>query len=302
MLLNLLHERRIAWQHEIDGGTLSTETASTTNTMDVVLTFLGQLVVDDEADLLDIDTTGKQIGSDQHTDGTRTELSHDDLTFELFHLTVHDGDGEIVVSHSLLELLNTFFGVAINESLVNVQVGVQVEKNVHLPFFLLDGNVVLLDTFEGQLLGLNENFCRLTHEVSSHLQNFLGEGGRVKSNLDIAGQVLENVLDLLLETTREHLIGLIHTEELEIVGLEEATLHHVVNTARSTDDDMGATVLEFLDVLLDDCATDASMHLHTGIFTNGMHDEGDLDGKLTCWGNDESLNVLGDSDIRVCLD
>ena len=40
------------------------------------------------ADLLHINTTGKQIGRDQHAAGAGAELLHDDVTLALVHLTV----------------------------------------------------------------------------------------------------------------------------------------------------------------------------------------------------------------------
>jgi hypothetical protein len=45
---------------EVDGNTLSAETTSTTNSVDVVLTVGGEIVVDDQRNLLDIDTTARR--------------------------------------------------------------------------------------------------------------------------------------------------------------------------------------------------------------------------------------------------
>jgi hypothetical protein len=81
---------------------------------------------------------------------------------------VHDRDSEVVLSHRLFELLNALLGVTVDESLVDVQVGVQVQQDVHLPLFFLDSDVVLVDTFEGQLLVLHKDLCGITHEVLRH--------------------------------------------------------------------------------------------------------------------------------------
>ena len=48
--------------------------------MDVVLPVGWKVVVDDEGDLLDVDTTGEQVGGDQDTGGTGTELAHNNVT------------------------------------------------------------------------------------------------------------------------------------------------------------------------------------------------------------------------------
>ena len=48
--------------------------------MDVVLPVGWEIVVDNQGNLLDINTTGQQISSDQNTTRSRTELTHDHVT------------------------------------------------------------------------------------------------------------------------------------------------------------------------------------------------------------------------------
>jgi len=57
--------------------------------MDIVLLLVGQLVVDDQTNLLDIDTSCKKIGGDEDSSGTSSELFHDGVSLDLVHLTVH---------------------------------------------------------------------------------------------------------------------------------------------------------------------------------------------------------------------
>lgn len=80
MLLELFDEARILRQHKVDGSSLSTEATSTSNPVHIVLLSHGKLVVDDESDLLDIDTTGEQVRSDQDSGGSLTELLHDEVS------------------------------------------------------------------------------------------------------------------------------------------------------------------------------------------------------------------------------
>ena len=66
-LLDLTHHADIISSDEVDSDTLSAESTATADTMDVVLTVGWQIVVDDEGNLLDIDTTGEQVGSNEDT-------------------------------------------------------------------------------------------------------------------------------------------------------------------------------------------------------------------------------------------
>lgn len=67
--------------------------------MDVVLTVSGQVIVNNAGDLLYVNAAGQQIGGDQNTGRSCTELSHDDLTFTLVHITVHSRHGEVTFMH-----------------------------------------------------------------------------------------------------------------------------------------------------------------------------------------------------------
>ena len=70
MILDFLEEAGVLGEDEVDRSSLTTESTGTTDSMDVVLLLHGELVVDDETDLLDIDTSGEQVSGDKHANGT----------------------------------------------------------------------------------------------------------------------------------------------------------------------------------------------------------------------------------------
>lgn len=76
-----------------------------------------------------------------------------------------------------------------------------------------------------------------------------------------------------------------------MVGLEDAALDHVVDTARSTDDDLRA-VLESLHVLTDVGTTNTGVTLDAHEVTDGDDDLLDLLGQLASGSEDESLAGL----------
>lgn len=277
MILDLSDELGIVWKDEVDGNTLSSESTSSTNSMDIVLLFEWELVVDDETNLLDIDTSGKKIGGDKNSGCSGSELLHNGVSLDLVHLSVHGRDCEVVLIHGLLELEDSLFGVAIDQSLIDIEVGVEIEEDLHLPLFLLDGNVILTDTLEGKIFGLDKNFLWVSHEMFGQSQDVVWHSGREKSNLDVSGQEFENLLNLLLESSGEHLIGLVHDEESEIISLEEVLLHHIVNSTGCSDNDVNASLLKKVDVILDGGSSDASVNLNAHVLSDGVHDEGNLE-------------------------
>ena len=290
-LLNFAHHADIIGSDEVDGNTLTSETSTTTDAVDVVLTVGGEVVVDDKGDLLDIDTTGKKVSGNEDTGRSGTELLHDDITLGLVHVAVHSRDSEVTGSELVGEPVDLSAGVAEDDGLSDGDGFVQVGQSVELPVLLLDGNVELLDTFKSKFVLLDENADGVAHELGGDLEDILGHGGGQKDNLGGLGQELEDVIDLLSETARQHLVGLVEDEHLHVVGLEDATLDHVVDTAGGTNNNLRA-VLEGLHVVADTGTTNAGVALDFHEVTNGNNNLLDLLSKLTGGGEDKSLAGL----------
>lgn len=290
-LLNLAHHTDVLSGDEVDGDTLTTETTTTADTVDVVLAVGGKVVVDNQGNLLDIDTTGQQVSGNQDTGRTGTELLHDQVTLSLVHVTVHGRDGKVTGSELVGEPVDLSAGVAEDDGLGDGDSLVQVRESVELPLLLLDGNVELLDTFQGKLVLLDQDTDGVTHEAGGDLEDVLGHGSGQENNLGGLGEELEDVVDLVGETAGQHFVGLVKDEHLHGVGLEEAALDHVVDTAGGTDDDLGA-VLEGLHVVTDAGTTNAGVALDVHEVTDGDDDLLDLLGKLTGGSQDQSLALL----------
>lgn len=296
-LLNLSHHADIISGDEVDGNTLTSETSTTTDSVDVVLTVGGQIVVDDQGNLLDIDTTGQKVGGDQDTGRSGTELLHNQVTLTLVHVSVHGRDGEITGSELVGKPVDLAAGVAEDDSLGDGDGLVEIRQGVELPVLLLDGDVELLDTLKGKLGLLDQDADGVAHELGGDLKDVLGHGGGQENDLGGLRKELEDIVDLLGETARQHLIGLIKNEHLHGVGLEETALDHVVDTTGGTDNDL-RTLLESLHVITDGGTTDTGVALNVHEVTDGDNDLLDLLGQLTGWGKDEGLALL---DVGVKL-
>ena len=59
MILDVLQEAGVLWQNEIDCSSLSSKSTGSTDSMNIVLFLDRKFVVDDETNLLDIDTSSK---------------------------------------------------------------------------------------------------------------------------------------------------------------------------------------------------------------------------------------------------
>ena len=290
-LLNVAEHADVVVGDKVDGNTLTAETTTTADTVDVVLTVGGQVVVDDKRDLLDVDTTGEEVGGDEDTRRAGSELAHDDLSLGLLHVTVHGRDGELPGGELVGEPVDLAAGVAEDDGLGDGDGLVEIAERVELPLLLLDGNVELLNTLEGQLVPLDENADRVTHELLGDLENVLGHGGRKEDDLGVLGEELEDLVHLVLETAGKHLVGLVKAEHLEVVGAESTSVDHVVDTAGGTDNNLG-TLAELGHVLTDVGTTNAGVAVDVHVVTESDDDLLDLLGKLTGGSKDEGLDSL----------
>ena len=168
---------------EVDGNSLTAEAARATDTVQVVLGLRGQVIVDDQGDLLDVDAAGKQVGGDEDAGGSRAELAHDDVAGVLVHVAVGGRHGVVALAHLVGEPVDLAARVGEDDRLGDGQGLVQVAQGLELPLLALHVDVELLDTLEGQLVALDQDTDGLVHELPGDLQGLRGEGGGENADL-----------------------------------------------------------------------------------------------------------------------
>ncbi len=93
------------------------------------------------------------------------------------------------------------------------------------------------------------------------------------------------------DTYREHLISLVKDEHLHGVGLENTTLYHVLDTAWSSDYNLGSS-LESLHIISDAGASNASVAVDGHEVSDGNDDFLDLLSQFAGGCKDQSLAGL----------
>lgn len=295
ILLDISEDPDVIVLDKVDGHTLAAKSSGSADTVDVQLTIVGQVIVDDQRDLLNINAPGPNVGGDQDSRLARPELLHNGIALLLRHISVHGADGEVGFPHLFSEPIHLPLGVAEDDGLCYGQRVVQVAKCVKLPLFSLDGDEELLDAFQSQLVTLDQDPDGVGHELGSHFQDFVRQCGRNEAHLGGWGQVAVDVVDLLLESLIQHLIGLVKDEHLDTPGAQGSPADHVKNTTWRARHDMLA-VVQFPDVLPEVGAADAGVALHVHVVSEGQHDLLDLNGQLT---GRRQAQHLGFSDRRV---
>ena len=86
-----------------------------------------------------------------------------------------------------------------------------------LNYLFVNHNIKLLDTFKSELLFLDEDTHWISHEFECDIKHFLWHGSREQDYLNVVRHLGEYVVDLLLEASRQHLVGLIENEQFNIL-------------------------------------------------------------------------------------
>lgn len=79
--------------------------------------------------------------------------------------------------------------------------------------------------------------------------------------LQLGGQELEDVINLVLESARQHLVSLVEHEHPDGVGTQGATAQHIVHAAGRANDNMNTT-LQDPGVLADAGAANTCVAFH----------------------------------------
>jgi hypothetical protein len=202
---------RGAYSDKVDGNTLSSISTGSTDSVDVQLTIVRQIVVDDQRHLVtgvekallesvaylwDVETTGPNVGGNENSSLSRSELAHDFVSFFLWHVSVHRRDREVRLAHLFGEPVDLSLRRAEDDGLGDGERVVQIAQRVELPLLALDGDEKLLDTFECQLITLDEDSDWVRHELVGHLEDLVRKSGRDQAHLRCWRQVSVHVVNL----------------------------------------------------------------------------------------------------------
>lgn len=118
-----------------------------TDSMEVGLRVFGKVKVDDNIDGLDIDTTSEEVGTDKIAADTIAEVVEDTVTMGLEHLCVRIEAGIAKLCYFLGQELDAVGRVAEDNRLIDLQLGEEGIKAMHLlPLF--DVGIILGNTTE----------------------------------------------------------------------------------------------------------------------------------------------------------
>eukprot|EP00128_Syssomonas_multiformis_P001969 Colp12_sorted_trinity150504_noHs@29447 len=205
-----------------------------------------------------------------------------------------DANGwEVALHKKLSECIGTLHALSENDDLVKLQSIEKVGKLASL-LVLIELDVVLLETSKLQLLlVVDVDFNRILHEFFADDADLGSKCGRKHHNLLVVGSGLENLLNKLAHIKLgEHLVTLVNNEVLDVRKIELLALHEILQTTRSTNNNMGLVILQLLDVLVDRSLAHEDSSLDVGsVAAETLKLISDLESKFTSVADDHSAHL-----------
>ena len=206
--------------------------------MHVVLGLARHVVVDNHADVVDVDAAGNDVGGDEDVDAARAEVVHHLVAARLLKVAVYLGHVVLVAAQGACQVFDVELRGGEDDDALFVEVVEEVLQ--HGQFLRLvadDGRLVdVLAGFRYRQLDLGgvgeDGLCQFL--------DFRWHGGREQQRLPLCGQVLDNLHDVVVKTHVEHTVGLVEDKEGDLAEVDIAHLQVCQQASRGGYHHVGA--------------------------------------------------------------
>ena len=210
-MFDLLETIDVCLADKCNGYAITISTCCTTYTVNIVFCIMRYIVIDNRQDIIDIDTTGHNIGSHKHICHTSLKAIHHLVTFLLGEIGMHLG----TIDMHLFQIAGDFLYLLFLTREDNDTLEVTCLENVvdDLQFLRIIADVGrltdLLCWFRYSYFDLH----RIVEQGHCQLANLRRHSSREHDTLTTVRQFLHNRHDILYETHVEHTISLVEYEE-----------------------------------------------------------------------------------------
>ena len=260
--LDLDHVLLILFGDEVDGESYLSEPAAAADPMQVDAALRGEVEVYNNVDRLHVDSPGDEVGADEVLELALAEAFEDVDALVAAHVGVEALVLVLLLVEFAGEYLCAFVGAAEDDALVDDQRAVEHEDRPHL-LALVDQHVVVRQADQHQLVHQVDHLSA-RHELLLEGADADWEGGRVHQQRALGGEVVDDLLDVLLEVALQQPVGLVQHEELALVQQVVVLLDQVLEPAGRADDEVDVLLLDLDVVLLDHRPPDEELDIDLG--------------------------------------
>ena len=198
--------------------------------MGIDLDVVGQTIVDDVRQVIDIQSTCCHISGDKQLQVAGTELAHYQVALLLRQVAMQRVAVVALVHQVLGNLLCLQFGATEDDA---VDARIKIHNALQGSILVLGMHQVVHVVHVGCtfILVTDGDLHRIVHIILRNLGNGLGHGGTKEHCAMFLRKVRKDGLDVLLETHRQHLVGLVKHQRLHFAQTHCSTVHKVNQSA-----------------------------------------------------------------------
>ncbi len=237
--LDGLELTQLVLAHQRDGLAATTGAAGAADAVDVILRHLGQLEVDHVGQLIDVQTSGGDVGRHQHSHLALAKIRQRPVAGTLALVAVN-GDGiQAILLHLLGEPVGNLLGAYEHQHPLPVAATDHVGEQLATPF-PVDLDDALGHLFGGGVAGVDLDQGRVAQQVIRQRLDVVREGGGEEQGLPLGGQGLHDAADVVDEAHVEHAIRLIQHQHFQLGQGQGALGQQVQQAARGGHQDVDA--------------------------------------------------------------
>ena len=266
---NFHHEAFFVHADQADGVAFTARTACTADAVHVVFGDVGNFVVDDVGQLVNVDATGCNIGGHQGSQLAGLEARQGLRTCALALVAMQRHCGHAVLGQVLGHMVGAKFGACEHQHLAPVVLVNDVQQHF---FFLGAAHRVdhLLDALHRRVAGRDLNALWVFEQVVGQGADVIAEGGGEQQALLVGRHQRQNFFDVVDKAHVQHAVGFVQHQHFNVGQIHEALLLQVEQAARGGDQHVH-TLADAVNLGLHADATEDDRSGHIQVFGIGAN-------------------------------
>ena len=198
-----------------------------------------QTVVDDVSEVVDIESAGCDVCSDEHRHHTVAELLHHDVSLLLRKITVK-GLGIVTVSDKFIGHFLCVAASAAEDNRIYIRriVGDTFQRKIFIAG--VDHIVDMFDVCRAFIACADDDFLGVFHEAFGDTADLGRHCRREQKHLSVFGHMAENICDRIHKAHVEHLVCFVEHNGVHIVEFYHSAIDQVDQSAGRGDYDLNA--------------------------------------------------------------
>ena len=225
-VLNVGHKAFFVQAHQVNGCAVRPRAPGAADAVHIVFADVGDFVVDDVRQLIDIDTARGDVGSDQGAHITAFETGQRLRARRLAFITVQGHGADAILFQKLGHVIGTELGAREHQHLAPVLLVDDVRQQ---GFFLAAPDRVdhLRDALHRGVAGRDLHALRVFEQAVGQVADLVAEGGGEQQALLFFGNQRQHFFHVMDKAHVQHAISLVEHQDLHLAQIEHALLLQV---------------------------------------------------------------------------